>query len=87
MGDSESHILLKYPERQERRKKFQNSKSLHINKARAIVKIIIVKYATEQRNLSTLACNNKCKWENQTTKGEMRLQKCQNEAICKSERL
>jgi len=52
VGDSESHILLKYPERQERRKEFLNSKSLHINKERAIVKIIIVKNATEQRNLT-----------------------------------
>jgi len=75
--------LLKCPERQKRREEFLNSKSPHISEERVIRKILIVKNATEQRNLSTLACNNKCKWENQSKKAELNLQECQNEAVCK----
>lgn len=86
-GGSESHILLKCPERQRRREEILNRKSPHINEERAIRNILIVKNVTEQRNLNTLASNNKCKWENQTKKAELRLQECQNKAVCKSERI
>jgi hypothetical protein len=84
---SESHIFLKCPERQKRREELLNSKSPHINEERAIRKILIVKNATEPRNLGTLACNIKCKLENVTKRAELRLQESHKEAVCKSERL
>jgi hypothetical protein len=34
---------------------------------------LTVKNAAEQRTLGTLACQIKCKWENQVKKGDLRL--------------
>jgi hypothetical protein len=79
--------LLKCSERWKRKEELLNSISPRISEEIAIRKIPIVRNTTKQRNLSTLAYNNNCKWENQTTKGELRLQKSQNVAVCNSERL
>jgi hypothetical protein len=69
--ESESRLLLKCPEKQRWREELLNNKWPHINEGIALRKKLAVKNATEKRNLCTLACKIKCKWENQMKKREM----------------
>lgn len=63
--ESDSHLLMKYPETQRWREELLKSDWPHINEEIAIRKTLTNKSATKQRNLGTFANKIKCKYENQ----------------------
>jgi hypothetical protein len=45
-----------------------------MNKAISVRKLLSCNKTTEMKNLGSLACKIKCKWENQLKKTELRLE-------------
>jgi hypothetical protein len=76
---------LKCPEIQRWREEIMISRWSHINKEIALRKILTVKNAIEQRNVGTLSCSIKFKWQNQVKKAELRLEEERFENICRIE--